>query len=306
MCIIKLVKWLLRQSVPWQPVGIGRIIYTYTMCGILSGNRGRKGRSEPGQKRNRDKEATVAGNLLARVQVTVAIALKRSVHTTRVRCMYDPAIQPPPRAPLIYIGSDLPILCITRAWIVISLWPSEVQSSGMAVASLCLVPRPPIYRFIRCTRSIPRMETGEEIHDPYSHGIWSRGSSTRILLSFHFRLDCFFHGSDNIVQPRIFLSRRGAKWGDLRRLLWFVQRRCNSFRCLLIFRIQSIIAVADSEWWEATCEREAWRFSFSFSFFGIGNWSELVWSEQLRWKMKFLRSISLWICLPGNLIENNS
>lgn len=123
------------------------------MCGILSGNRGRKGRSEPGQKRNRDKEATVAGNLLARVQVTVAIALKRSVHTTRVRCMYDPAIQPPPRAPLIYIGSDLPILYITRAWIVISLWPSEVQSSGMAVASLCLVPRPPIYRFIRCTQS---------------------------------------------------------------------------------------------------------------------------------------------------------
>lgn len=48
------------------------------------------------------------------VRVTVAIALKPSVHTTRVRCMYDPAIQPP-RAPLIYIGSDLPILCITRA-----------------------------------------------------------------------------------------------------------------------------------------------------------------------------------------------
>ena len=80
------------------------------MCSILSANRGRKERSESGQKRNRDKE-TWSG-IFSRV--TVAIALKPSVHTTRVRCMYDPAIQPP-RAPLIYIGSDLPILCITRA-----------------------------------------------------------------------------------------------------------------------------------------------------------------------------------------------
>lgn len=47
--------------------------------------------------------------------------------------VYDPAISPP-RAIVIYIGSDLPILCITRAQIVISLRASEAQSSGMAGA----------------------------------------------------------------------------------------------------------------------------------------------------------------------------
>lgn len=104
-----------------------------------------------------------------RIQVTVAIALKRTC--TRVRCMYDPTILPP-RAPLIYIGSDLPILCITRARIVISLWASEVQSSGMAVAGARSTAR--IYRFLRVPRpirSIPRMETERQIHDPYSHRI---------------------------------------------------------------------------------------------------------------------------------------
>lgn len=87
-------------------------------------------------------------SLRDRIQVTVAIALKRTC--TRVRCMYDPTILPP-QAPLIYIGSDLPILCITRAWIVISLWASEVQSSGIAVAGARSTGR--IYRFLRVPRA---------------------------------------------------------------------------------------------------------------------------------------------------------
>lgn len=82
--------------------------------------------------------------------------------------MYDPAILPP-LAPLIYIGSDLPILCITRARIVISLWASEVQSSGMAVAGARSRAR--IYRFAPCIRvRLPYSADGNrEIHDPYSH-----------------------------------------------------------------------------------------------------------------------------------------
>lgn len=83
--------------------------------------------------------------------------------------MYDPTILPP-RAPLIYIGSDLPILCITRARIVISLWASEVQSSGMAVAGARSTAR--IYRFLRVRLRLPYSADGNrEIHDPYSHRI---------------------------------------------------------------------------------------------------------------------------------------
>lgn len=32
--IVKLVKSLVWQSVPWQPVGIGRIIYTYYVYNV--------------------------------------------------------------------------------------------------------------------------------------------------------------------------------------------------------------------------------------------------------------------------------
>lgn len=155
---------------------------------------GRKGASRAKSGTETKRRGRESSRAEARVRVTVAIALKPSVHTTRVRCMYDPAIQPP-RAPLIYIGSDLPILCITRAWIVISLRPSEVQSSGMAVASLCLVPRytvlsvvpGPLYSADGNRRGDPRSIFPQNM-EPRLHG------SGGLLDRSHFGLDCFFHG----------------------------------------------------------------------------------------------------------------
>ena len=148
------------------------------MCSILSTNRVRtKLKRGNGREEERERErgsVSVLGGSRDRIQVTVAIALKRTC--TKVRCMYDPAILPP-LAPLIYIGSDLPILCITRARIVISLWASEVQSSGMAMAGARSRAR--IYRFAPCT-SLSALFRGWKPRDPRSIFPQSRaGRSSR-------------------------------------------------------------------------------------------------------------------------------
>lgn len=76
--------------------------------------------------RGREREGRGGGRL---VHHSAIAGITRNVRRGERRT-YDPAM-PPPRAAVIYIGSDLPILCITRAQIVIGPRASQVQSSGM-------------------------------------------------------------------------------------------------------------------------------------------------------------------------------
>lgn len=86
----------------------------------------------------------------------------------------------------------------------ISLRPSEVQSSGMAVASLCLVPRytvlsvvpGPLYSADGNRRGDPRSIFPQNV-EPRLHG------SGGFLDRSHFGLDCFFHGVSSRIRDEV-------------------------------------------------------------------------------------------------------